>query len=157
MKRYADRLPGAFIEEKEYSLVWHYRAADAEVASVRARELVDDLVNFAANIDVQVLSGNKIVEVRSAGVNKGNALLCWTSKGGFDFIMAVGDDSTDEDMFKILPQTAYSLRVGGSESWARFRLNDQREVLMLIDKLVSESSAPFSPAALEKRSSTPWY
>jgi trehalose 6-phosphate synthase/phosphatase len=155
MKRYADRLPGAFIEEKEYSIVWHYRAADAEVAPVRARELVDDLVNYAANIDVQVLSGDKIVEVRSAGVNKGNALLCWTSKGGFDFIIAVGDDSTDEDMFKVLPETAYSLRVGGSESWARFRLNDQREVLMLIDKLVAESSALCDPVTPEKRDTIP--
>jgi trehalose 6-phosphate synthase/phosphatase len=141
MKRYADRLPGAFVEEKEYSLVWHYRAADPEVAQIKSRELADDLVNFTANIDVQVLKGNKIVEVRNAGINKGMALLLWIHEGNFDFILAVGDDSTDEDMFKALPQNAYSLKVGDSESSARFRLKQQSDVLELIGKLAEEGSA----------------
>lgn len=57
MKRYADRLPGSFVEEKEYSLVWHYRAADQEAAAVKVREIMDDLVSFTANIDVHVLRG----------------------------------------------------------------------------------------------------
>jgi len=141
MNRYAERLPGAFVEEKEYSLVWHYRAADPEVAQIKARELADDLVNFTANIDVQVLRGNKIVEVRSAGINKGIALLFWIYDGNFDFILAVGDDSTDEDMFKALPQNAYSFKVGDSGSSARFRLKEQNDVLELIDKLAEEGSA----------------
>jgi len=141
MKRYADRLPGTFVEEKEYSLVWHYRAADPEVALVKVSEIVDDLVNFTANIDAQVLRGNKIVEVRCAGINKGMALKSWISEGGFDFILAVGDDSTDEDMFRVLPETAYSLKVGNSESCARFRLKNQSNVLELVEKLAMESSA----------------
>ncbi|VVB63432.1 Bifunctional trehalose-6-phosphate synthase/phosphatase [uncultured archaeon] len=141
MKRYADRLPGAFVEEKEYSLVWHYRAADPEVASVKAREITDDLVNFIANMDAKVLRGNKIVEVRSAGINKGMALMPWISEGDFDFILAAGDDSTDEDMFRVLPETAYSLKVGNSESCARFRLKNQSNVLELMEKLAMECSA----------------
>jgi len=155
MKRYAERLPGVFVEEKEYSLVWHYRAADPEVASVKAREIVDDLVNFTANIDVQVLRGNKIVEVKSAGINKGMALLSWTSAGGFDFILAVGDDSTDEDMFRVLPETAYSLKVGNSESFARFRLEDQSDVLELMEKLAMESSATIRDPVVTAMPSSP--
>lgn len=135
MKRYAERLPGAFVEEKEYSLVWHYRAADPDAASAKVHEIVDDLVDFTANIDVQVLRGNKIVEARSAGINKGTALVPWLSKGDFDFILAIGDDSTDEDMFRVLPETAYSLKVGNSESFARFRLKDQSNVLRLLERL----------------------
>ena len=146
MKRYADRLPGAFVEEKEYSLVWHYQAADPEVASVKAREITDDLVNFIANMDAKVLRGNKIVEVRSAGINKGMALMPWISEGGFDFILAAGDDSTDEDMFRVLPETAYSLKVGNSGSCARFRLKNQSNVLELMEKLAMESSAAGDPA-----------
>jgi trehalose 6-phosphate synthase/phosphatase len=136
MKRYANRVPGAFVEEKEYSLVWHYRAADPEVAQVKARELVDDMLNFTANIPVQVLQGNKIVEVRCAGINKGMALMSWISEGHFDFILAAGDDSTDEDMFKALPDGAYSIKVGASESCAKFRLDEQGYLLKLIEKLV---------------------
>ena len=47
--------------------------ADPELASTRVRELVDDMVNYTANMDVQVLQGNKVVEVRSGGINKGAA------------------------------------------------------------------------------------
>jgi trehalose 6-phosphate synthase/phosphatase len=135
MKRYADRLPGTFVEEKEYSLVWHYRAADPDMALIKVGEIVDDLVNFTANIDVQVVRGDKIVEVRNAGINKGMALRYWIDESSFDFILAVGDDSTDEDMFRMLPDTAYTLKVGNSESCARFRLKDQSNVLGLVEKL----------------------
>ena len=69
--------PGALLEEKEFSLAWHFRRADPEQASLRARELLDDLAGYTRNIDVQVLEGNKVVEVRNTGVNKGTAALEW--------------------------------------------------------------------------------
>ena len=98
----ADRLPGAFVEEKEYSLVWHYRMADPELASLRERELIDDLVQFTANIDLQVVQGHKIVEIKNAGVSKGNAALQFLAGSKFDFILAIGDDNTDEDLFRTI-------------------------------------------------------
>jgi trehalose 6-phosphate synthase/phosphatase len=135
MKRYTNRLPGSFVENKEYSLVWHYRAADPDVATVKARELVDDLLNFTRNTELEVLSGNKVVEIRNSGANKSNAALWWTSKDDFDYLMAIGDDSTDEDMFVVLPQTAYSFKVGDGKSKARFKLKDNDEVLRLLEEL----------------------
>jgi len=36
LQLYVDRLPGALLEEKEFSLAWHYRRADPEQASRRA-------------------------------------------------------------------------------------------------------------------------
>lgn len=137
LEMYTDRLSGSFIEEKEYSLAWHYRMADPEMASIVAKELVDDLVNFTANIDVQVLQGNKVVEVRNAGLNKGDAGLYCKSKGDYDFILAAGDDWTDEDLFKVLPETAYSIRIGMAQSYARFNLHNSAEVIELIRKLAT--------------------
>jgi len=122
LETYADRVPGAFVEEKEFSIAWHYRGADPELGSMRAKELVDDLVNFTANIDVQIVHGSKTVEVRNSGVNKGNAAIYLLSKSVFDFILAIGDDWTDEDLFKVLPKTAYSIKVGLTSSHARFNL-----------------------------------
>jgi trehalose 6-phosphate synthase/phosphatase len=49
-----------------------------------------------------------VVEVRNAGINKGTAGTHFISKDAFDFILAVGDDGTDEDLFKVVPETAYS-------------------------------------------------
>ncbi len=135
MEMYADRLPGSFIEEKAYSIAWHYRKADAELASIRAKELMDNLVSFTASADIQVYRGHKVVEVRAAGVNKGHSSLHFTSKEKFDFILAIGDDETDEDMFKALPKTAYTIRVGMIASHARFNLRSQTEVGQLLCQL----------------------
>ncbi len=133
---YADRIPGSFVEEKEFSLVWHFRMADPEIASLKAKELVDDLVNFTANIDVQVLPGNKVVEVRNAGINKGDAIRQWLTREKYDFILALGDDVTDEDMFRSLPESAYSIKVGLNKSLARFNLQDHNDALDLIEAML---------------------
>jgi len=133
---YADRVPGSFVEEKEFSLVWHFRRADPEIASLKAKELMDELVNFTANIDVQVLPGNKVIEVRNAGVNKGDAVRSFVGEGEYDFILALGDDLTDEDMFRSMPTSAYSIRVGLNRSLARFNIQDHTNALDLLEELV---------------------
>ncbi len=136
LRGYADRLPGASVEEKEYSMVWHYRAADPELGSCLAKELVDDLVTFTANINVQVLQGSKVVEIKCAGVSKGDAAVPVLSNDP-DFILAIGDDWTDEDLFKTLPDTAYTIRVGIRRSRARFSTHSHMEVLELLGKLTA--------------------
>jgi trehalose 6-phosphate synthase/phosphatase len=135
LQTYADRVPGAFVEEKEFSLVWHYRKADLEQGRPVARELTDYLLVFTASIDLQVLRGNKAIEIRKAGINKGWAVQKWIDKETFDFILAIGDDSTDEDMFAVLPDWAYSFRVGGNRTQARFRLGEPAEVLEFLRAL----------------------
>jgi len=136
LKIFADRLPGSFIEEKEFSLVWHYRRADPEHASLRAHELIDQLTNFTANIDIQILRGSKVVEIRNAGINKANAAMALLSRQSYDFILALGDDWTDEDLFKSLPPNAYTIKVGNLQSYARFNLSDYRESRNLLGKLL---------------------
>src|SRR5439155_1125458 len=71
MNHYAEKLPGSFIEEKEYSLVFHYRRSDPNFASLRVNELTNHLMSFTANMDLQLLHGNKVLEVRNAGIDKG--------------------------------------------------------------------------------------
>ena len=111
--------------------------ADPEIASLKAKELVDVLVNFTANIDIQILPGNKIIEVRNAGINKGDASQHWLTKGGYDFIMALGDDLTDEDLFKSMPESAYSLKVGSDKSLARFIIKDSNDALDLLEEMLA--------------------
>jgi len=135
---YADRLPGSFVEEKDFSIVWHYRGADPELAYLRAKELADDLVNFTANMDVQVLHGSKVIEVRCSGVNKGIAAMYFVSKNNFDFMLAIGDDYTDENLFKVIPPIAYSIKVGMSQSYAKFNLHSYIEVMRLLEQLMGK-------------------
>jgi len=135
LEMYSDRLPGSFIEDKDFSLAWHFRMADPEMASIVSKELLDDLVSFTANIGVQILQGNRVIEIRNPGMNKGDAATIWLAENGFDFILAMGDDWTDEDMFKILPETAYSIKVGRTQSQARYNLTTQAEVIGLLQEL----------------------
>ena len=132
---YEDRTPGSFIEEKDFSLVWHYRKADPELASVRARELKDELLQLTANLNLGVLEGSKIIEIKSVGINKGRAALHWLSKGDWGFVLGIGDDWTDEDLFAILPESAYSIKVGHSPSKAKFNVDSVWEVRSLIKEL----------------------
>ncbi|MGH7886313.1 MAG: trehalose-phosphatase, partial [Candidatus Binatia bacterium] len=136
LQSYTDRVPGAWVEEKEFSLVWHYRVADEQRGILAARELTDDLIELTANIDVQVVQGNKTVEARSAGVHKGMASQTWLVKIPFDFILAIGDDMTDEDMFTVLPGRAWSIRVGNRPTRARFHLPGPDEVIQLLETLI---------------------
>jgi trehalose 6-phosphate synthase/phosphatase len=134
---YMDRTPGSFIEEKEYSLVWHYRKADVALASIRARELKDALLHLTANLDLGVLEGSKVMEIKHIGINKGRAVQRWLAKEPWDFILAIGDDVTDEDIFAALPESAYSLKVGLGHSKARFNIASQHEVRELLQEMVA--------------------
>ncbi|MCK4859986.1 MAG: bifunctional alpha,alpha-trehalose-phosphate synthase (UDP-forming)/trehalose-phosphatase [Candidatus Omnitrophica bacterium] len=136
LELYADRTPGSFVEEKDFSLVWHYRRVDPELALVRARELKSALLHFTTNFNLQVLEGNKVLEVKRVGVNKGRAVLRWLEKKNWDFILAIGDDYTDEDVFAVLSEKAYSFKVGLLPSNARFNLNSVKEVRLLLKGLI---------------------
>ncbi len=137
LQMYADRTPGAFVEEKEFSLVWHYRKAEPELGITRARELKDALLNITENFNLTILEGNKVIEVKPANVNKGRAAMKWiTDMGPWDFIMAVGDDWTDEALFEALPREAYSIKVGFGLSKARFNMDSPQRVRGLLKEMI---------------------
>jgi trehalose 6-phosphate synthase/phosphatase len=132
---YADRLPGAFVEEKENSAAWHYRVADPEQAGFLAAELTDHLNHLIAKTDLQVVQGHKVVELRHASVNKGSAALQWMTQPGYDFVLAIGDDTTDEDLFAAMPDWAVTIRVGLAATQARHNLRNSAEVAELLESL----------------------
>ncbi len=137
LELYVARTAGSFIEQKDYSLVWHYRRVDAELGEVRARELLSHLSFMTANTELQVMEGNKVLEIKAAGINKGNAASRWLVKYPADFVLALGDDRTDEDTFRALPPEAYSVRVGtDARSLARFHIASPAEVRQLLRRLL---------------------
>jgi trehalose 6-phosphate synthase/phosphatase len=137
LELYVDRTPGSLVEEKEFSLVWHYRVANPRLGDLRAREMANDLLNLTANLNLQVLEESKVVEVKSAGINKGRAALRWIWSKTWDLILAIGDDLTDEDIFKVLPATAWSIKVGFSASAAKFNLGSPNQVTSLLTEMTA--------------------
>jgi trehalose 6-phosphate synthase/phosphatase len=138
LELYVDRTPGSSIEEKNFSLVWHYRRADAELASLRLQELRDAVLNLTENLDIGVFEGSKILEVKNIGISKGHAVEKWLSKSKWNFILAAGDDYTDEDMFSVLPDDAYSIKVGHGISKARFNLDSVDDLKSLLEELTKQ-------------------
>ncbi len=132
-----ERTPGSFIEEKDYSLAWHYRKIDKDLSEKRIREYRDVLQYLTANLDLQVLEGNKVVEIKNAGVNKGKAALGWINEKKWDFILAIGDDHTDEDIFKALPKNSYTIKVGLQQTQARYHLLSVTDVRELLNELIA--------------------
>jgi len=104
----------------------------------RAQELLWQLKNYIQpELNLQVIDGNKVVEVKKTAFNKGTAARAFVEKGDYDFVLAIGDDTTDEDMFEILPETAYTIKIGDDLSAARNHIKSQDEVFHFLNFMVS--------------------
>jgi trehalose 6-phosphate synthase/phosphatase len=137
MEYYVLRTPGAFIEEKHHSLVWHYRKVESGLGDLRMRELFSHLKYMARGHNLQVLEGNMVLEIKRPDINKGRAATAIMKDQEYDFILAVGDDWTDEDTFKAMPKSAYSIRVGYAYTQANYNIKSVKQVRQLLTKLGS--------------------
>lgn len=136
LDHFTDRTPGSCVEEKEFALVWHYRMAEPEFADWLAAELVAMLDGMLAETELRAYRGNKIVEVKPLAANKGaftSALLA--TRPDADFLAAVGDDRTDEDMFAQMPPNAWTIHVGRETTKALYFTPDVRSVRALLTRL----------------------
>lgn len=137
LKRYAERTPGAEVEEKSFSLVWHYRNVPPELAYARSIGLQHELRQELTDSDVDIFNGSKIIEIKPRSVHKGAVVGTLHASAAADFVLCIGDDYTDEDMFEALPASAYTIKVGLGETAARFQLSSVEKVHQLLRHLSS--------------------
>ncbi len=135
----ADRTPGSFLEEKRTALVWHYRNADIWLAELREKQLMEMLVFPCSRLNLQIMRGSKILEVKMSNVNKGIASRNFVNEND-DFLLAIGDDQTDEDMFSFLPDDAITIRVGFGQTHAKYLVNSYREVRHFLFQLINSKN-----------------
>ncbi|MBN2158946.1 MAG: bifunctional alpha,alpha-trehalose-phosphate synthase (UDP-forming)/trehalose-phosphatase [Spirochaetes bacterium] len=135
LESYCDRTPRTFIEEKEFSLAWHYRRSDSELATMRAMELKGNLLHMIANHNLGILEGNKVLEIKSLEINKGKIANFLVTAKKYDFILGLGDDVTDEDIFAALPETAFTVKVGFGPSKAKYVLDGTRSVREVLGQI----------------------
>ncbi|XP_008225229.1 PREDICTED: probable alpha,alpha-trehalose-phosphate synthase [UDP-forming] 7 [Prunus mume] len=158
MKLYTEATDGSSIETKESALVWHHRDADPGFGSSQAKELLDHLESVLANEPVAAKSGQYIVEVKPQGVSKGVVAekiftsMHETGKQA-DFVLCVGDDRSDEDMFEIIGNamtngvlssntSVFACTVGQKPSKAKYYLDDPSDVITMLDALAEASDSP---------------
>ncbi|GGG47835.1 bifunctional alpha,alpha-trehalose-phosphate synthase (UDP-forming)/trehalose-phosphatase [Croceivirga lutea] len=137
LESFVDRTPGSFIEEKNYSLAWHYRNTDPDFGNKRATELNTVLTSLIGNDDISILNGNKVMEVKNSNVNKGRASARIFSEENYQFVFAIGDDWTDEFMFQELPDSAITVKVGLQKTDAKYHVEGPKKVRELLKKFAT--------------------
>ncbi len=139
LQHFVDRTPGSFIEEKEYSLVWHYRMSESSFSDWLAQELVAMLEDMLAETELRAIRGRKIVEVRPGWLHKGAvAARLEEMCGPAEFTLALGDDRTDEDLFEVLGPAAWTVHVGAGRSRARYFLPGHSSVVAILHGIASD-------------------
>jgi trehalose 6-phosphate synthase/phosphatase len=133
LEMFVKRSPRSFIEEKNHTLAWHYRNVEPELGFTRSRELLDNLFHLIRNGQLQVIDGNKVIEIRVAGIDKGVAAKKIIDENDSDFVLVVGDDKTDEDMFRSLADRALTIKVGPGHSVARYSVSNQQDIIKLLN------------------------
>jgi trehalose 6-phosphate synthase/phosphatase len=128
LREFTNRTPGSRIEMKKTALVWHFRGADDWLALFMEQQLINALIGPCNHYGLQIMRGNKIVEIKYPEYSKGNEIKRLLSMERYDFIMAMGDDVTDEDMFMAIPSKGYSIKIGGPSDNARYYIYQQKDV-----------------------------
>lgn len=145
LKMYTNRTPGSFIEDKGHAMTWHYRSSPPGFADFLANKLYIELEESLTSQPVQVMRGKKVIEVKSIHANKGSFVQHWLQQlhdaEKPDVIVALGDDTTDEDMFSALQDqnefSAYCIKVGSGKTNARYYIKDQATVDPLLERMLT--------------------
>ena len=132
LERFTDRTPGSLIEEKAFSVAWHFRNTDPDLGQRRANQLKSTLQDLIANNNLEILEGDKVIEIKVSGVNKGRSACKMLLGKQHDFIFSIGDDWTDEFMFKELPESTYTVKVGLKKTVAKYYIDGTKQVRELV-------------------------
>ncbi|XP_051127070.1 probable alpha,alpha-trehalose-phosphate synthase [UDP-forming] 11 [Andrographis paniculata] len=165
MEHYTEATDGSSIEQKESALVWHHQEADPDFGLWQAKELLDHLESVLANDPVVVKSGQQIVEVKPQGVSKGvvvqNLVSAMRKRGkAADFVLCVGDDRSDEDMFEAVGRCGeglaegaevFACTVGQKPSMAKYYLDDSFEVMRMLKGLSTSTPTSISKSDSKMR------
>ena len=135
------RTPRSFIETKNYSLVWHYRNADPDLGEQRSWELKDELKGLVTNLNLEIMDGDKVIEIKNSGINKGRAANIKIGETNYDFILAIGDDWTDEYTFDALPDEAYTIKVGTKTTKASYYVEGVQDVRSILKELAQTAKS----------------
>jgi trehalose 6-phosphate synthase/phosphatase len=136
MQLFVNRCAGSIMEEKKSTLAWHYRNTHPDLGFSRSRELRNNLLQLTGNTPLQVIDGNKVLEVRLIGVDKGTTALNMIRTINPDFVLCIGDDTTDEDMFRSISGEGYTLKVGRGNTAAEYSLLSQKDVFPFLRRFL---------------------
>jgi trehalose 6-phosphate synthase/phosphatase len=142
MNAVAMAVPRSMVEEKATGIAWHYRLADENAAADGIALLHELAKPLCLRHDIEVLLGAKVIELRPRGVHKGHVVRELVREHAADtFVVAIGDDVTDDDMFGALPPGAFAIAAAVRPRAAHFRVEGHRVVRSFLQRLCEEPSS----------------
>ena len=137
LNQITSKCPDSFVEEKHFSLAWHYRSTESHSGYIYSRELISILEKTIHSYNLKILDGNKVVEIMTEEVGKGKAVKKLFEQNNYDFILSIGDDATDEDMFEYFLNiaSAFTIKVGDGNTAAKYKFAGISEVVSLLKQI----------------------
>ena len=154
---YLERCEGSFLDVKESSIVWQYTDCDLELGKQFVSAMSSELDNLIKKYNLKIVNGKGFMEIIAVGVNKGYFVgykikEFIKNKKSLDFILCIGDDTSDEKMFHYLNTKKdeikkyckkvkiYGITVGKKPSKAHFYVEKPKNVQELVSSLVKASN-----------------
>ena len=154
---YLERCEGSCLDAKESSIVWQYTDCDQELGKQFASAMTSELENIIKRYNLKIVNGKGYLEIIAKGVNKGYFVGYKIKeyikhKKALDFILCIGDDTSDEKMFDYLHKKKdkikqyckkvkiYGITVGKKPSKAKFYVEKPKNVQELITGFVRASN-----------------
>jgi trehalose-phosphatase len=124
---------GATVERKQRSVTFHYR----NLAEDEAEKSLDQIRAWAQQQHaLAVLEGKQVIELSTGTRNKGDAIRELAGSAG---IVYIGDDATDETVFKVLGPEDVGIKVGDGDTAASHRVKDIDEVVRILTQIALAS------------------
>ena len=143
LKKELSNLKGLIIEEKKFSVAVHYRLAEKKEVP-RIKTLVGELIQ--ENKSLRLMEGKKVFEILPAiDWDKGKAVRWVMNALGINWenfsIVYIGDDTTDEDAFRVVSTRGTSILVSEKSkvSAADFVLSSPKQVEELFERILANT------------------
>ena len=154
---YLERCEGSFLDVKESSIVWQYTDCDQELGKQFVSAMTSELENIVSKYKLKIVNGKGFMEIIAVGVNKGYFVgykikEFIKNKRNLDFILCIGDDTSDEKMFHYLETKKdeikkyckkvkiYGITVGKKPSKANYYVEKSKNVQELVNVFVKASN-----------------
>ncbi len=130
---------GSLFEERNFSVTWHYKTVTQQKALGFVRQIIAKVKKNIRAKEKRIFDGNKTVEILTTEITKVKAVAYLLVQHSYDFILCIGDDKTDEDVFEYLSDNdhAITIKVGQGKSKAKYNLENAHQVLHFLEKICS--------------------
>lgn len=138
LEKYARNLEGSFLEEKTSGVCLHFKMCIQDQLAETINKLEKEVNDHISknSLPYRYKKTDELLEIHFSDCDKGQAIQKFVPFYKDAFILAAGDDDTDEDMFAALPKTAFTLKIGKKNTKAKIRVQNVGRFIEFLNHMV---------------------